>query len=88
MLHEVSISVVLAAVIPKLDLMISLIGALASSALALIFPPVIEMLTLSSDEFGTCRWKLIKDVIIMTFGIIGFFTGTVTTILRIVESFR
>lgn len=79
--------VILAALIPHLDLMISLIGAFASSALALIFPPMIEIITLWPDELGTFKWRLIKDIVIVIFGLIGFVTGTVTTVIRIIETF-
>ena len=81
-------TVILAAVIPHLDLMISLIGALASSALALIFPPLLEMLTLGPKAMGKCKWRLIKNVLIMVFGLLGFITGTVVTLIRIVNTFK
>jgi len=77
-------SVLLAITVPHLDLMISLIGALASSALALIFPPIIHIMAFWPD--GDLRWwHIVKDVIIVLFGLLGFLTGTVTTIMKIVK---
>ncbi|KAK2170350.1 hypothetical protein LSH36_3g17049 [Paralvinella palmiformis] len=74
----------LAITVPHLDLMISLIGALASSALALIFPPIIHIMAFWPD--GDLRWwHIVKDVIIVLFGLLGFLTGTVTTIMKIVK---
>ncbi|CAG2175583.1 unnamed protein product [Oppiella nova] len=69
----------LAAAIPRLDLFISLVGALSSSCLALIFPPIIELATKwdMRRERGTNWWLLVaKNTSIFLIGIIGFFTGT------------
>ena len=66
--------------------MISLVGALASSTLALIFPPILEVLVFS-DRMGTYKWKLIKNILICIFGIIGFVTGTLVTIVEIIKVF-
>ena len=41
----VVVTIGLALAIPRIDLIISLVGACASSALALIFPPIIHSLT-------------------------------------------
>lgn len=40
-----------AALIPRLDLFISLIGALASSSLAIIFPAIIQLCTYWRDDY-------------------------------------
>ena len=78
----------IAAAIPKLDLFISLIGALSSSSLALIFPPLIELLVRYEDEKTTaCSWKLIvfKNFLIILFGLGTFSVGTYVSSLRIYQ---
>lgn len=79
---------VLAIIIPCLDLVISLVGALSSSAVALIFPAILEIITFWSIPcgLGRYRWKLVKDILIMLLGIIGFVVGTVTTLISIVQT--
>lgn len=72
----------LSTLIPHLDLLISLVGAFASSFLALMFPPVIELLTF---QCGTLT-KL-KNVIIIMLGLIGFLTGTYSSMKEIVLKF-
>ena len=83
------VSVILAAVIPHLDLMISLIGALASNAIALIIPPILEMVIVWPDrEFGRYHWKAVKNVAIMFVGLLGFVVGVTVTLIAIVDTFR
>jgi len=83
------VSVVLAATIPHLDLMISLVGAISSSAIALVFPPMLEIITYWNEprRYGCYRWRVGKDILIMLFGILGFFIGTITTLINIVHAF-
>ncbi|CAG2207895.1 PAT [Mytilus edulis] len=76
-----------AAVVPHLDLLISLIGAFASCALALMLPPIIEMLTLSMEHGQLPWWKLIKDILIVLFGFVGFATGTYSAVREIIKTF-
>lgn len=75
----------LAALIPNLGAVISLVGAVSSSTLALIFPPLIEIITFWPDGLGRNYWVLWKDLAIMTFGICGFVFGTYTSVAQIVN---
>jgi len=74
----------LAAAIPKLDLFISLVGAFSSSFLALIFPPLLELITFWPNP---SKWTMFKDISIIVFGIIGFFAGTYASIESLVTAF-
>lgn len=80
-------SVAIAVSVPHLDLMISLIGALASSAIALIFPPILEVLVQWPDGLGRFKWKLAKNIFILVFGFVGFVAGTATTLIHIAQAF-
>ncbi|XP_059475190.1 proton-coupled amino acid transporter-like protein CG1139 [Neocloeon triangulifer] len=78
----------LASAVPNLGAVISLVGAVSSSTLALIFPPIIELITFWPTEPGQkiCPWMVTKDLTIMIFGILGFGFGTYTSIVNIIHS--
>lgn len=81
--------VAIAAIVDRyLDLLISLIGSLASAALALIFPPLLEIITYWPERRNISNYWLMfaKDIAIITLGITGFFAGTGVTIQRLVVS--
>ena len=85
--YYVYLIVGIAAMVPHLDLLISLIGAFASCALALMLPPTIELLTLSVEQGQLPWWKVLKDILIIVFGLIGFITGTWTSLQEIIKTF-
>merc|ERR1712228_607290 len=79
----------LASIIPHLGPFISLIGAFASVALALLFPVIIDtVVKLPTDDFGKFRWKLVKNVGIFVFGFIGFVAGTFCSIRDVISAFQ
>lgn len=77
----------IAALIPHLELVIALIGAFSSSALALLFPPVLELVTFWPDNIRDGLPMIIKNILILIFGITGFIAGTGVAIMEIVDTF-
>ncbi|XP_034950384.1 proton-coupled amino acid transporter-like protein CG1139 [Chelonus insularis] len=76
----------LAEVIPNLGLFISLIGALSSTALALLFPPIIELVVCSQND-TLSGFKLTKDLFMLLIGFLGFLTGTYESMTAIIRAF-
>ena len=79
----VLITFTLAEIIPYLDLFITLVGAFSSTAVALIFPPILELITRKITP-----WILIKDVIILGIGLTGCITGSCESLRLIVKAFQ
>uniref|UniRef100_A0A0K0FV04 Aa_trans domain-containing protein n=1 Tax=Strongyloides venezuelensis TaxID=75913 RepID=A0A0K0FV04_STRVS len=72
----------LAELIPHLALFISLVGSFAGTALALLFPPIIELLVCySQDRLTLLIW--VKNITLMSFGLLGFVTGTYSSVKAI-----
>ncbi|KRY71779.1 Proton-coupled amino acid transporter 4 [Trichinella pseudospiralis] len=82
----VLLTFMLAALVPRLGLFISLVGALTGATLAFLFPPIIDILTEYSPD-GNPGWLITKNLLIILFGMAGLIAGTVTSIDAIVQSF-
>ena len=87
----VMITASMAAAIPDLGDLISLMGALASSALSFLFPTILETLVFWSDRnrkfmfcFGKPFW-ITKNVLIFVLGIVGTCVGTYGAIRGLVQ---
>lgn len=64
-----------ALLVPNLGLLISLIGAVCSTSLALVFPVVIEYLVLTRNNEPVNTSILIRNILILLLATIGFLSG-------------
>jgi proton-coupled amino acid transporter len=77
----------LAICIPKIDLFIALVGAVASSTLAIVIPPLLDLMIFWPME-NYSKKILIKNVIVILFGFYIFVAGTYCSISDIVNYFK
>lgn len=68
---------------------ISLVGAVSSTALALIFPPILELVIISQAQTkDSHRWIILKNAFIIIVGLLGFATGTYASIGQIMQKYQ
>ena len=78
----------MAAAIPKIDLFISLIGAVSSSTLALIAPSVIHTMVFWEDFSGLSgKLRIVRNMLLLLLGVVGMVAGTITSVKDIIEFF-
>ncbi|XP_008065974.1 proton-coupled amino acid transporter 2 [Carlito syrichta] len=82
-LAMVCLTCVLAILIPRLDLVLALVGSVSSSALALIIPPLLEITTYYSE--GMNPLTIAKDALISLLGFVGFVVGTYQALEELLE---
>lgn len=81
-----SLTILIAILVPNLGGFISLVGAVCLSMLGLIFPAVIELVTIwEKPGLGPYKYKLWKNLALILFGLIGFVFGTYVSILDIIK---
>uniref|UniRef100_A0A182KBU4 Amino acid transporter transmembrane domain-containing protein n=1 Tax=Anopheles christyi TaxID=43041 RepID=A0A182KBU4_9DIPT len=82
----VLVTFLIAECVPNLGAFISLIGAFCSSSLALMFPPLIELIVAwTNGKLGL--WLVVKNVIILLLAFLGFATGTYESMSALAKDF-
>ncbi|XP_023344937.1 proton-coupled amino acid transporter 1 isoform X1 [Eurytemora carolleeae] len=79
----------LAATVPWLDLLVSLLGAVKMSTLSLMAPALIETsANWSTDTRTKCIFRSLKNSFIFLVGLLGCIIGTYISLLEIVKKFQ
>ena len=82
----------IALAVPDLDDLISLVGAVASSALALIFPSILSILVFWRIRRGVfcLPWpvRVVRDVLVALLGVVGTIFGTYAAMRSTVKYFH
>jgi solute carrier family 36 (proton-coupled amino acid transporter) len=76
-----------AELVPNLSLLLSLIGAVCSTVLALVLPPLMEFMILSCEDKGISWLVFSKNSMILMISLFGFLTGGYESLSRIIETF-
>ena len=89
------LAAVIAIAVPDLEDLIALIGAVASSALALMFPALLEIITFwpikeKRKFFWVFPWVvwLVKDCLILLLGLVGLVLGSYASISNIIMNIK
>ncbi|XP_064545817.1 glutamate transporter polyphemus-like isoform X2 [Drosophila montana] len=72
---------------PNLGPLVALVGAFAISLLNLIFPCCIEMCLLYHDSYGRLKWILIKNILMIIFGMFVLCYGSYSAIRDMVQDY-
>ncbi|XP_046993648.1 proton-coupled amino acid transporter-like protein pathetic isoform X1 [Schistocerca americana] len=79
-------SVSIAVAIPKLQPIVSLVGAVFLSVLGLFCPPILEIVVFWDEGLGWKRWRMWKDIFIAAFSLFGLATGCYASIVDIINT--
>lgn len=82
------VTFIIAELVPNLSLMLSLIGAVCSTTIALALPPILEFMVLSSEEGGISWFVFFKNSLILLLSLFSFLAGGYESLSGIIESFK
>ncbi|XP_049812973.1 proton-coupled amino acid transporter-like protein CG1139 isoform X2 [Schistocerca nitens] len=85
----VTITFLLAAAVPNLELFISLFGSLCLSAIGIAFPAIIQSCIIWKSRSGKLKFVLrnMKNIFLVSFASLGFVAGTYISVSDIIKKF-
>lgn len=81
----VLVTFTVALLVPNVGLLISMIGAICSNSLALVFPVIIEYLVMTRGDDKMPLFHIIKNILILCLALIGFLSGGYESVLGIID---
>lgn len=85
----VMLTFVLAVSVPKLNLLMDLIGSITGTTLSLILPAIIHLAAFWDEMKGLNKvFMILTDTTVITFGLIAGTSGSVFSLRSIIESFK
>ncbi|XP_021709822.1 proton-coupled amino acid transporter-like protein CG1139 [Aedes aegypti] len=77
-----------ALVAPKVESFIGLLGSFGTAVLSVLLPVTVDTLYRWPTDFGWCRWRLVKNSVLILFGLFVLTVGTYFGILDIVAIYK
>jgi solute carrier family 36 (proton-coupled amino acid transporter) len=84
----VFVTFLVAILVPNVGLLISIIGAVCSNSLALVFPVIIEFLVMTRGDQKMSLLHSIKNILILLLALIGFISGAFESIRGIINLYN
>lgn len=76
-----------AEIVPNLSLLLSLIGAVCSTVIALVLPPLMEFIILTCEDESIGWFVIIKNSFILLLSLLGFLTGGYESLSSIIKTY-
>jgi solute carrier family 36 (proton-coupled amino acid transporter) len=83
----VLVTFTVAEIVPNLSLFLSLLGAVCSTTIAFVLPPIMEFVILSCEDEGISWFVFSKNSIILIISFLGILTGGYESLSGIIEAF-
>lgn len=87
-LYELRFIVLIAEGMPYLNLITSLIGAIAGSFIGFIYCAIADLITREKEDCGKFYWRRIVCIFSVVIGLVAFFLGTITSLTEIVKAVK
>lgn len=81
----VLVTFVVAALVPNLSVLLSLLGSVCCVVLVFVFPVLCEMMILSAQDSGIGAWNWFKNGIILIIAAAGFIAGGVLGLKQVYD---
>lgn len=84
-----AVAIILTAfVVPEIEPFIGLLGSFGAAMLSILFPVFLDTVFRWPNDFGRWRWHLMKNAVLLLFGLFVLIIGTYFSILNIIKIYE